>query len=149
MGLERKQDGPVKADELVELMKSADASEVAAAFLDWLECTEELQKSSWQIVESEDKKVQDFLHAMEFEPNSKKRAIIGTKMHESRCARRVAKDIAKKLKPITDFVREANVRGTIKQLKKLRGDLKAAEDYVGAERVYKPRVKGGDDGNNN
>jgi hypothetical protein len=105
--------------DLLRLMRNADASDVAQAFLDWLQEMRDLQEKSWQTVIDEDNKVQDFLHEMEFEPNSKKRAVIATKLHESRCKRRVAKDISKKLKPLTDFVKEATNRSMIKLLKKM------------------------------
>lgn len=129
--------------DLLCLMCNADASDVAQAFLDWLTETKELQERSWKAVVDEDAKVQDFLHSMEFEPNSKKRAVVATKLHESRCKRRTAKDTAQMLKPVTEFAREASNRSMIKLMKKMLADLKKAEEFVRSERVYKPRAKEG------
>lgn len=124
---------------LIEIMRGRAGSEVVEAFLDWLKEMEELQKSSWEIVLAEDDKIQDFLHELEFESNNKKRSVTATRLHNSRVRRRKAKDTAKKLKPVTDFARETSARNLIKLLRKMAGDLKAAEDYVNSERVYKPR----------
>lgn len=115
-------------------------SQVVKSFLDWLSEMKDEQADAWEIVLKEDAKVQDFLHEIEFEPSSKKRSLIDTRFHNSRVKRRVAKDKAKVLKPIKDFVADATNRNYIKRLKKLQSDLKAEEDYVNGERVYKPRV---------
>ena len=91
-----------------------------------------------------------FLHEIEFESNSKKRALIDTSLHNSRVERRQAKDKAKALKPIKDFIGDASNRGFIKRLKRLQSDLQAEEDFLSSERVYKPRAKEETaDGNNN
>ena len=130
---------------LIEIMRERDGSEVVGAFLDWLKEMEELQKSSWDIVLAEDDKIQDFLHEFEFESNNKKRAVIATRLHKSRVIRRNAKDTSKLLKPVTEFMREISNRNLSRLLNKMRGDLKAAEDFVHGEREYKPRSKGTDE----
>ena len=124
-------------------------SQVVKHFLDWLEDMRDEQEKAWNVVITEDSKVQDFLHEIELEPSSKKRSPIDTRFHNSRVKRRAAKDKAQCLKPIKDFVADATNRGFIKRLKKLQGDLKAEEDFVSSERVYKPRVNGDSNGNNN
>lgn len=140
----------LQATELLCLMRNAKASDVIEAFLGWLTEMRDKQKKAWEVVQEEDSKVQDFLHEMEFENNSKKRAVISTRLHESRRKRRDSKDLWQKLKPLSEFVREATNRNLIKMMKQLKVDLKAAEDFVNSERVYKPRVKeGGADGDNN
>ena len=124
---------------LIEILKSRKGSEVVGAFLDWLKWADELQKSSWEIVIEEDAKNQDFFHEMEFESNCKKRSLIATRLHDSRVRRRKAKDTAKIFKPVSDYIKEATARSHIKHLKKMAGDMKAAEDFVNSEREYKPR----------
>lgn len=126
---------------LLNIMRNREGSEVVGAFLDWLKEMDELQKSSWQIVIEEDSKNQDFFHELEFESDNKKRAVIATRLHNSRVRRRKAKDTSKKLKPVSDYIKEATARSHIKHLKKMAGDLKAAEDFVNGERMYKPRSK--------
>ena len=125
---------------LIDILKTRDGSEVVGAFLDWLKWADELQKSSWEIVIAEDAKNQDFFHEMEFENDNKKRAVIATRLHKSRVRRREAKDTSKKLKPVSDYVKEATARSHIKHLKKMAGDLKKEEDYIKSERTYKPRA---------
>jgi len=135
---------------LIDIMKNRNGSEVVEAFLDWLKWAEELQKASWEIVLEEDAKNQDFLHEMEFEQKCEKRSLIATRLHESRVRRRKAKDTSKMLKPVVDYIKEATARSHIKHLKKMAGDMKAAEDFVSGEREYKPRSKESDsNGNNN
>ena len=118
-------------------------SEVVQTFLDWLGEMQAEQAKCWEVVETEDSKVQDFLHEIEFESNSKKRALIDTRLHTSRVNRRAAKDRAIALKPIKEFIADATNRGFIKRLKKLQSDLKAQEEYLAGERTYKPRAKDG------
>ena len=131
---------------LIDIMKSRTGSEVVEAFLDWLKWADELQKSSWEIVIEEDAKNQDFFHEMEFEQKCEKRSLIATRLHESRVRRRKAKDTSKKLKPVSDYIKEATARSHIKHLKKMATDLKKEEDFVNGERTYKPRSskEGGD-----
>ena len=130
--------------ELIALMKRADASDVFKSFMDWLTDMDELQKKSWETVETEDKKVTDYVHKLEFEGHNKKRAVISTSFHRSRVMRREAKDIAQKLKPLSDFAKEAKVRNLIKLMKTTQEALKKEEDFVASERVYKPRVQEGE-----
>lgn len=125
---------------LIEALRQYEASEVVTAFIDWLKEMEALQKSSWEKVIYEDSKNQDFLHEFEFETNNKKRAVIATRLHKSRCKRREAKDISKKLKPIVEFMKELQYRNLSKLFKKLQTDLKREEDHVNGERDYRPRV---------
>jgi len=129
--------------ELLCLMRNAEASDVMKAFLDWLTEMKQRQEDSWKIVLEEDGKVQDFLHEMEFETSSKKRSVIATRWHESRVRRRDAKDTSTKLKPLTDFVKEATARNLIKMMKKCVTDLKDKEMFIASERVYKPRAREG------
>ena len=137
MNLEEK----LQQTELLCLMRNAKASDVVGAFLDWLSEMKDKQEKSWQIVVDEDSKVQDFLHEMEFESNNKRRAVISTRLHDSRVKRRVSKDTSKLLKPVTDFVREATNRNLIKLMKQMRSDLKSAEEFVFGQREYKKRAK--------
>lgn len=137
MNLEEK----LQQTELLCLMRNAKASDVVGAFLDWLSEMKDKQEKSWQIVVDEDSKVQDFLHEMEFESNNKRRAVISTRLHDSRVKRRVSKDTSKLLKPVTDFVKEATNRNLIKLMKQMRSDLKSAEEFVFSQREYKKRGK--------
>ena len=128
-----------------DIFNDMQPSEVIDAFLDWLQEMKIQQEEAWEIVVNEDSKVQDFLHEIEFEPSSKKRALIDTRLHDSRRKRRIAKDKAGLLKAIKDFIGDATNRGFIKRMKKLQSDLRMQEEYLASERTYKPRANGGEE----
>ena len=129
---------PVDAQNYYESVKP---SEAVKAFLDWLSEKEEEQKNAQKLYDKEDARVTDFLHEMEFEGNSKARAKIATRLHNSRVERRKAKDIADTLKPIKDFMYSMEAKTLNKKLRKLAADLQIQEDYVASAREYRPRVR--------
>ena len=131
---------------MANIYQGMKASSVVDSFLTWLEDAKDDQEKAWTTVETEDKRVQDFLHEMEFEKDRKKRSLIATRLHYSRVKRRAAKDRAEELKPIRDFVSDVSNKGYLKRLKKLQCDMKAAEDRHAGERIYKPRVSEVDKG---
>jgi hypothetical protein len=123
-----------------KIFEGMKASEVVEVFLEWLSETKEVQENHWKVVVQEDNRVQDFLHAFEFEENSKKRGPLATQFHESRNLRRNAKDRAHELKPIKDYMDDATCKAHIKRLKRLQADLAKEEQFIASERVYKPRA---------
>ncbi|MGL6220445.1 MAG: hypothetical protein ACRC36_20530 [Lacrimispora sphenoides] len=66
-------------------------SEVIKDFLDYLVNSQKEYQAACTEMFAEDKKVQDFLHAIEFEKDSKVRSKISTQFHISRNCRRTAK----------------------------------------------------------
>ena len=73
-------------------------SEKIKAFLDFVEESKRFHDFAMESMKKEDKKLQDFLHAIEFEPNAKERSKICTKLHESRMARRSCLERSGRLK---------------------------------------------------
>lgn len=117
-------------------------SEVVKSFIDWLTEKKAEQEEAYKTFIAEDgDKVKDFLHELEFEVNNKRRAVIATKIHNSRKKRRIAKDVSTLLKPVKEFTSDATNRGFVKRLKKLQADLKSQEDFLESDRVYKPRAQ--------
>lgn len=128
--------------ELRELLAKYDPSMVVDGFIGWMYDKEAEQEKADEVFRTEDgDRVTDFLHRFEFETDNKKRSIIATELHHSRKRRRVAKDVARALKPITKFLTDTANKYVIKQLRKLQADLKKEEDFQAGEREYKLRVK--------
>ena len=63
-------------------------SEKIKLFLDFVDESRNLYSLSLEAMKKEEKKLQDFLHAIEFETNVKERSKICTKLHLSRKSRR-------------------------------------------------------------
>lgn len=118
-------------------------SEIIAEFLDWLESCKNEYEENYAIAGEEDKRVQDFLHAMEFAQNKQERNRIATQLQQSRKRRRVAKDRVQELKEVYDFYKDQNNRPMLKRLKGIIPKQRKTEEYLASERTYKPRV--GDD----
>ena len=81
-------------------------SEKIKAFLDFVDECMELNSMAKEEISKEEKRQQDLLHAIEFEPNSKKRGPIDTKLHKCRVDRRKYKDIFEETDDIVRFFRE-------------------------------------------
>lgn len=81
-------------------------SEKIKAFLDFVEESRRLYDHSLESMKKEDRKLQDFLHAIEFEPNAKERSKICTKLHQSRQNRRRYKDLVELYEPVVQFFQE-------------------------------------------
>lgn len=67
-------------------------SEEIKRFLDFVEENRSIYNMAMESMKQEDKKLQDFLHAVEFEASAKERSKICTRLHKSRNARRRYKD---------------------------------------------------------
>lgn len=117
-------------------------SEVISQFINYLERSKKQYDESGAIVNLEDRKVQDFLHYIEFCDNCKERSKISTKLHISRSKRRDAKDSQLKLEKIAKFYADQVNKVFIKSLKRLIQEQKSTEEYLQGERHY--NKKGGD-----
>lgn len=116
------------------------ASEEIKKFLDFIDESRRLHAIAADGIKKEEKKLQDFLHAIEFESNSKERSKICTKLHQSRLERRRNKDMAEELEEIVKFFQEPQHKKTLDQMTQLLGKVRKIEKYH-AERTYYPRVK--------
>ena len=117
-------------------------SEVIKDFLDYLVNSQKEYQAACTEMFAEDKKVQDFLHAIEFEKDSKVRSKISTKFHISRNFRRAAKDRSLQLERVAKFYSDKANKPFIDKLRSMVQDQKKEEEWIESERVYYPR--GGD-----
>lgn len=114
-------------------------SDVIKAFLDYLvNCQKEYQEVCTEMY-AEDKKLQDFLHAIEFENNCKERNKITTRWHISRNRRRTAKDRSLELKRVAEFYSDKSNKPFIDKLRSMVKEQKKEEEWLESERVYKQK----------
>lgn len=117
-------------------------SDVIKDFLDYLvTCQKEYQTACTEMF-AEDKKVQDFLHAIEFENNCKERNKITTRWHISRNRRRTAKDRSLELERVAKFYTDKANKPFIDKLRSIVKDQMEEEKWLESERVYYPRGGG-------
>ena len=91
-------------------------------------------------VVEEDKRLQDFLHEMEFAKDRNERNRIATSLQQSRRTRRINKDMAKMNEKLVKFFEDQKNRDTINRLRQLLGQQRKEEEYLLGERTYKPRA---------
>lgn len=127
-------------------MNDKEPSVILQEFLDYLTDCKKQYKEAQVVMQKEDSKRQDFVHAIEFENNCKKRSKIATQEHLSRKRRRAAKDKVLKLEKIVKFTESERNKAFINALKGLVKEQKNTEDYLKSDRIYKPR--GGATGDN-
>ena len=117
-------------------------SDVIKDFLDYLvTCQKEYQTACTEMF-AEDKKVQDFLHAIEFENDCKERNKITTRWHISRNRRRAAKDRSLELERVAKFYSDKANKPFIDKLRSMVKDQMEEEKWLDSERVYYPRGGG-------
>lgn len=117
-------------------------SEVIKGFLDYMaSCQKEYQAACTEMF-AEDKRHQDFVHAIEFENNAKERSKIATQFNISRNRRRAAKDRSLKFERVAKFYTDKANKPFIDKLRSMIKDQKEEEKYLESERDYYPR--GGD-----
>lgn len=120
-------------------MKTKKTSDVLKEFLDFVNNCETRYNLEQETIEKENKRMQDLLHAIEFEPHCEERSKTATKMKKSRIVRRESKDVTEELEPIIDYLKSN--RSAINQLTQVLGKVRKAEKYH-ANRAYFPRVEG-------
>lgn len=92
-------------------------------------------------VETENKRLQDLLHMIEFEPSGKERNKIATRLKNSRVYRRQNKDMMEVLEPIIEFLDKDSSKRALNLLKEALGAVRKVEQRQ-ENRVYYPRVEG-------
>lgn len=115
-------------------------SENIKAFLDFLKQSETDYKAAYAAVNTEDKRGQDLLHAIEFEASYRERNKLTTKLRNSRIERRENKDIVEELQPVMDFIQDPRHKKTLDMLQQLLGAVRKEENYH-RNRAYLPRVE--------
>lgn len=115
-------------------------SEEIKRFLDFVEENRSIYGMAMESMKQEDKKLQDFLHAVEFEASAKERSKICTRLHKSRNARRRYKDTVEEREGLVEFFQDPQHKKPLEQLRQLLGRVRKVERYH-ADRTYTPRVR--------
>lgn len=116
------------------------ASEEIKRFLKFLEESKKIYKESYQAVGIEDKRGQDLLHAIEFEPVSDNWDRLCRKLKDSRLVRRKNKDAVEILEPIIEFINDPRNEKTLHLLPQVLGSVRKIEERH-QNRTYRPRVE--------
>lgn len=119
---------------------SGEVSKKIKQFTDFLSGAQSAYAIALDGMHKEEKHLQDFLHAIEFEPSAKERSKICTKLYRSRLERRRYKDIVEELEEVIQFCDNPQNKKVLNQLTQLLGRARKVEKYH-RERQYIPRVK--------
>ena len=125
-------------------MSELKPSEVLEQFLSYMEDVKNEYEEAFAAVHEEDRRVQDFLHALEFAPNKQERNKVATQFRLSRKRRRKAKDKVLELEKVYEFQKDQANRPFFKRIKGMIVQQQGTEKYLESNREYKKRV--GDDG---
>lgn len=112
-------------------------SEIIQDFLTLLDRAEIEYSDGFSTVGTEDKKVTDFLHKMEFAENKAERNKVATKLQNSRKTRRVGKDKVQLYKNIVDYCAIGKNKDAIKSLRVILNKQYEVEEYLFNPREYK------------
>ena len=115
-------------------------SVIITEFLQLLENSRNEYEQAFSEVGQEDRKVQTFLHDMEFAPNKGERNKIATRLQQSRRIRRNAKDRAQLYENIYNFYTDKQTQNLLKSLRRLQNEQNATEKYLFGNREFKNRV---------
>ena len=115
-------------------------SEIIQDFLNLLEIAQHDHDEAYKLVGVEDKRLNDFLHELEFSVNKQERNKVATKFQQSRKLRRVAKDEVELYRNVVNFAGNASHKATIRDLRTALGMQIRSEEYVFGEREYKERM---------
>lgn len=123
-------------------MKEEAPSELLGHFLKEISRMETAYKLAYDAVSGEDKLLQDFLHELEFAPDSAARNRTAGKLQRSRRSRRENKDRVLLYKEIIEFFGNERNRAVLNQLRQLLGRQRKQEEYLFGERIYKKKAGG-------
>lgn len=93
------------------------------------------------VVETEEKKMQDFIHAIELAKTRKERDKVTTCFHNSRKLRRENKNIVLLYESIINFFSEKNNKDALNRIRQLLGHQRKVEEKLGRDKVYRLRVE--------
>lgn len=122
-------------------MQEKNPSDQLTDFLNYVDSCYSRYRLAYDAVSTEDQRLQDLLHEMEFAVDKAERNRVATKLQHSRRERRRNKDIVKLYEKMVKFFDDPNNRRTLNQMRQLLGQQRKEEDYLFSEREYKPRVK--------
>lgn len=116
-------------------------SELLQEFLNYIDQVKSEYEMAHEAVGKEDKRLQDFLHELEFAKDRSERNKISTKFQRSRQERRRQKDEVQRLELLVEFFNSQNNKNTFNKMRPLIEKQKKREEYLDGERYYKKRVE--------
>lgn len=116
-------------------------SELLQGFLNYIDQVKSEYEMAREAVGKEDKRLQDFLHELEFAKDRSERNKISTKFQRSRQERRRQKDEVQRLELLVEFFNSQNNKNTFNKMRPLIEKQKKREEYLDGERYYKKRVE--------
>lgn len=113
-------------------------SEIIAEFIELCEMSKTEYAEAEKRVQDFDEKTLAWVHKIENEGKAEKRSKLATAWHEERVARRKEKNRLVLFEKIKAFSSDTVNSGTLKRLRRLLEDQRAAEEYlVSDDKVYK------------
>ena len=112
-------------------------------FIGYVKECQEVYQIAYSIVGDEDKRGQDFLHAIEFTNDKYELHSEALRLPESRRERRRNKDLVQMYEPIVQYFQEASGKKFLEELRQLLGRQRKAEQYVTGHREYRKRMDDG------
>lgn len=122
------------------MAKELTPAESLEAFLDFVDMCASRYNLAYSNMAEEDRRLQDFLHGIEFSSGKAECNRVAGKLRESRKARRENKDQVELYAQVVQFFEDQNNRRTLNQMRQLLGKQRKKEEYLFGERVYKPRA---------
>lgn len=109
-------------------------------FLDFVDECQNTHDLAFENMKKEDARLQDLLHAIEFETKAKERSKMCTRLHKSRIERREYKNVVELTEDIVSFFQEPQHKKTLDQMRQLLGKVRKVEKYHN-DRVYNRKIK--------
>ena len=122
--------------------KEKEPSEVLSDFLNYIDRIRYEYKAAEDAMKTEDKRLQDLLHELEFAEDKAARNRVATKLQRSRRERRHQKDEMMRLELIVQFFDEQTPKSTVNKMRQILGRQRKKEEYLNGERHYNKRVDG-------
>ena len=132
----------IKAEQEAGMGKKQELSpaEQLTNFLNFIDTCERVYLVACDEMNSEEKRLQDFLHEIELAPNAAEINKAAARLQKSRKRRRENKDTALLYKQIVEFFQEKGHRETLNRMRQLLGRQRKEEDYLQRNRIYHPRM---------
>ena len=122
--------------------KKKEPSETLSDFLSYIDQIRSKYKAAEDAMKTEDKRLQDLLHELEFAKDKAERNRVATKLQRSRRERRHQKDEMMRLELIVQFFDEQTPKSTVNKMRQILGRQRKQEEYLNGERHYNKRVDG-------
>ena len=116
-------------------------SERLKELLDFVRECDSRYQLAYEMVNREDRRLQDFAHQAEFAADEEELYRVAREFQESRRERRRNKNEVQLYELLVKFFGEKGPRDTLKRMEQLLVQQRKQEEYLVSERVYKPRVK--------